>query len=327
MVQCSGCHGVKGRGDGVTTQRIVDYTSNGIWPRNLSQPWTFRRGSSRKDIFKTLRTGLSTTAMPKFSPRIFKDNQIWDIVNFVKTLHSSAKPKIQNPIHAKMVTGNIPDDPNAPLWKEAQSSLIPLGGQLQTKPKAYFPTVRNLTVQAAHNGKEIALFVQWDDPSLDPAFKKHTDVKESPAPPLPEDMQGEKPEEPVEPVIPEYPDAIAIQFPINLDGQIPYYLNGDEEHPVTLWKWSTDSNKTEEVHARGLENWAPSEKSVVSAKARFSYGRYSLFLKRKFKQEEGDIQFQIGRPIPIAFNVWDGYHGEFGNKKSVSSWFTLWLNK
>ena len=103
MINCSGCHGVKGRGDGVTTARIVDYSSNSIWPRNLSEPWNFRRGSSRADIFMTLRTGLSTTAMPKFSPRVFKDKEIWDIVDFVRTLGSNKKPQIKTLLKAAKV--------------------------------------------------------------------------------------------------------------------------------------------------------------------------------------------------------------------------------
>jgi cbb3-type cytochrome c oxidase subunit III len=324
---CSGCHGVKGRGDGVTTQRIIDYSSNAIWPRNLSQPWTFRRGNSRKDLFKTLRTGFSTTAMPKFSPRVFKDKQIWDIVNFVTTLAPNAQPKMQSPIHAKKVAGKISDDPNAPVWKEAQASFIPLGGQLQAKPKAYFPTVRNLTVRAAHNGKEVALYIHWDDPSLDSTLRKFMDLQESPPPPLPEHMRGQDPEEPLEAVIPEYPDAIAVQFPINLEGQKPYFLNGDANHPVNLWKWTTSTNKAVEFHARGLNAWSPPEDSEVKVRSHYSYGRYSLILKRKFETDEGDTQFQTGRPIPIAFNVWDGYHEETGNKKSISSWFTLWLDE
>ena len=223
--------------------------------------------------------------------------------------------------------GKISDDFNAPVWKDAQASFIPLGGQLQTKPKAYFPTVRNLTVKATHNNKEIALYIHWDDPSLDPTLRKFMEVEESPAPPLPEHMKGQDPEEPLEAVIPEYPDAIAVQFPVNLESQQPYFLNGDADHPVNLWQWTTSTNKTIEVHARGLDAWSPPEESGVSAKAHFSYGRYSLILKRKFKEDEGDIQFQTGRPIPIAFNVWDGYHEETGNKKSISSWFTLWLDE
>ena len=328
MTQCSGCHGVEGRGDGVTTRRIIDYSSGAIWPRNLTQPWTFRRGSTREDIFKTLRTGLSTTAMPKFSSRIFKDGQIWDIVNFVSTLPAPALPKMHSPIHAKKITGIISDDPNAPIWKDAQASFIPLGGQLQTKPKSYFPTVRNLTVRAVHNSKEIALYIHWDDPSLDPALKKLINVKESPVPPLPESMKGHKePEEPLEPIIPEYPDALAVQFPVKLETHKPYFLNGDADHPVNLWKWSSDTNKTIEIHANGLTGWSIQEDSEVGSTSQFNYGRYTLILKRDLKEDDGDIQFQTGRPIPIAFNVWDGYHEETGNKKSISSWFTLWLDE
>ncbi|MBT5551376.1 MAG: c-type cytochrome [Nitrospina sp.] len=331
LANCSGCHGVKGRGDGVTTQRIIDYSSNAIWPRNLSQPWTFRRGNAREDLFKTLRTGFSTTAMPKFSPRVFKDNQIWDIVNYVSTLAPPSQPKMQSPIHAKKVTGEISEDFNAPVWKEAQASFIPLGGQLQAKPKSYFPTVRNLTVRAAHNGKELALYIHWDDPSLDPKLKKFSTVEESPPPPLPEHLKGHDPEEPLEPVIPEFPDAIAVQFPISLDGQKPYFLNGDADHPVNLWHWTTSSNKAVEMNASGLDKWTTQDdlSQVVKVKAGYRYGQYSLIIKRKLKviHEKIDIQFQTGRPIPIAFNVWDGYHEETGNKKSISSWFTLWLDE
>jgi mono/diheme cytochrome c family protein len=331
LENCSGCHGVKGRGDGVTTQRIIDYSSSAIWPRNLSEPWTFRRGSSRKDLFKTLRTGLSTTAMPKFSPRVFKDEQIWDIVNFVSTLHQPSRPKTQNPIHAKKIAGKIPEDFNASIWKDAPASFIPLGGQLQTAPKSYFPTVRNLTVRALHNDKEVALYIHWDDPSLDPTLKKFSTVEESPTAPMPDHLKGHEPEEPLEPVIPEYPDALAVQFPISLDGHKPYFLNGDADHPVNLWQWSTATNKAIEMNAKGLGKWSKQDElsQVVKAKSGYSYGQYSLIIKRKLKviHEKIDIQFQTGKPIPIAFNVWDGYHEETGNKKSISSWFTLWLDE
>ena len=327
MTQCSGCHGVEGRGDGVTTRRIVDFSSSAIWPRNLSQPWTFRRGSTRKDIFKTLRTGLSTSAMPKFSERIFKNDQIWDIVNFVTTLALPTQPKIKSPIHAKKVSGEISNDLNDPIWQETKASFIPLGGQLQSKPKSYFPTIRNITVRAVHNNKEVALYINWDDPSLDPALKEFTEVKESPAPPLPDYMKGQEPDEPLEPIVPEFPDAIAVQFPSDLDTQTPYFLNGDTDNQVNLWKWSTDTNEAVEIHANGLDGLVYQEESAVKAKASFSFGRYSLILKRAFKEDEGDIEFLTGIPIPIAFNAWDGYQEETGNKKSVSSWFKLLLEE
>ncbi|MBT5469380.1 MAG: c-type cytochrome [Nitrospina sp.] len=331
MINCSGCHGVKGRGDGVTTARIVDYSSNAIWPRNLSEPWSFRRGATRDDIFLTLRTGLSTTAMPKFSPRIFKDQEIWDIVDFVCTLGSPRPPKVKPVIKAKKVDGDLSEDFSAPFWKKTDSFNIPLGGQILQKPKSYFPTVKNLTVRAAYNDKEIAFKIHWDDPSYDPALREHKNVTSSPVPPLPEHLKGMKEEEPLDPVIPEFPDAFAIQFPVNLAAQKPFFLNGGPKHPVNLWKWTSSDNKILEWNAIGLKKWSLQDdlSQVVKVQSMYEYGRYSLIVKRKRNviHEKIDIQFEEGKPIPIAFNVWDGYQGETETKKSISSWFELQLVK
>ena len=327
MINCSGCHGFKGRGDGVTTARIVDYSSNAIWPRNLSEPWNFRRGATREDVFLTLRTGLSTTAMPKFSPRVFKDQEIWDIVDFVCTLGSPKKRQVKPVIQAMKVNGPLSIDLNAPFWKKTQSFYIPLGGQILQKPKSYFPTVKNLTVRAVYNDKEIAFKIHWDDPSYDPALIEKNKVEASPTPPLPDHLKGEKEEKAIEPVIPEFPDAFALQFPVNLDTQKPYFLNGDPEHPVNLWKWTSSDNKALEWNATGLKKWSLQDdlSQVVKAQANYKFGRYSLVVKRKRKviHEKMDIQFQPGKSIPIAFNIWDGYQGETDTKKSISSWFEL----
>ncbi|MDC1152996.1 c-type cytochrome [Nitrospinaceae bacterium] len=331
MINCSGCHGVKGRGDGVTTTRIVDYSSNAIWPRNLSEPWNFRRGATRKDLFLTLRTGLSTTAMPKFSPRIFKDQEIWDIVDFVLTLGTPEQPQVKPMILAKKTNVNLPDDFNASFWKETEPAYIPLGGQVLEKPRSYFPTVRNLTVRAAYNDKEIAFKIHWDDPSYDPALEAKNIVKPSPTPPLPEHLKGARKEEPIEPVIPDFPDALALQFSLNNKAVKPYFLNGDSDHPVNLWKWTSLDNKADEWNATGLTNWSlqNDRSQTIKAKINYQFGRYFLVIKRKLKVDDKkmDVQFGEGKPLSIAFNIWDGYQGETGAKKSISSWFELRLAK
>lgn len=331
MINCSGCHGVKGRGDGVTTARIVDYSSNAIWPRNLSEPWNFRRGATRKDLFLTLRTGLSTTAMPKFSPRIFKDQEIWDIVDFVLTLGTPEQPQVKPMILAKKTNVNLPDDFNASFWKETEPAYIPLGGQVLEKPRSYFPTVRNLTVRAAYNDKEIAFKIHWDDPSYDPALEAKNIVKPSPTPPLPEHLKGARKEEPIEPVIPDFPDALALQFSLNNKAVKPYFLNGDSDHPVNLWKWTSSDNTAHEWNATGLTNWSlqNDQSQTVKAQVNYQFGRYFLVIKRKLKVDDKkmDVQFGEGKPLSIAFNIWDGYQGETGAKKSISSWFELRLAK
>ena len=330
---CSACHGVRGRSDGASTKKIVNIPTDAIWPRNLSKPWKFRRGDKRKQIFQTLRTGLSLTSMPRFSPRIFKDEQIWDLVNYVQTLSPSQKPEISRILKVQKVDGPLPDDPGDPTWKTVSSNFYPLGGQIIQSEKIIYPIIDNVVVKALHNGKEIAFYLHWDDPTVDPILKKTTTVEESPAPPLPAHLQTDEPEEqPTEELKPqEFPDSIAIQFPTSLgDGnQKPYFLNGDSEHSVNLWKWSSHPMKALELTATGIEKITTQKDSSqnLTSKASFKYGRYFLVMKRPLTTSDPkiDIQLQPGQSTPIAFNIWNGSAGETGSKKVISSWYDMIL--
>jgi mono/diheme cytochrome c family protein len=334
LQNCSGCHGVLGRSDGPSTLKVVDIASDAIWPRNLSKPWTFRRGNSRIQLFMTLRTGLSTTAMPQFSTRIFNDQQIWDIVNYIQTLSPPQKPVVTTTLQVKKISGEIPLNPKDPVWKSTESYFIPLAGQIIDKKKLYHSAVDNISVKVIHNGDEIAVNLHWDDPFYDPILAVLTKVKESPPPPLPEHLRTNEPEEIKTLALPEpqeFPDAIAVQFPVHLDtdGRKPYFLNGDSEHPVSLWKWESTRNKASEMNATGLDQWTlqPERSQELLSESVYRYGRYYLVMKRKLTtaDEKNDIQFQPGTKVPVAFNVWDGSQGEQGTKKTISSWFELVL--
>jgi cbb3-type cytochrome c oxidase subunit III len=330
---CSACHGVKGRSDGASTKKIVNIPTDSIWPRNLSKPWKFRRGDKRKEIFLTLRTGLSLSSMPRFSPRIFKDEQIWDLVHYVQTLAPSQKPKTPPILKVQKIDGALPTDPNDPLWKTMDSNFYPLGGQIIQSKKVLYPIVDNVVVKAMHNESEIAFHIHWDDPTVDPILKKFSTVEESPAPPLPAHLRSDDDEEEPaeEPEAQQFADSIAIQFPISVNGGSgkPYFLNGDAEHPVNLWQWNSYPMKAVEVNATGIDTLTkqPEISQSLASKVTFKYGRYSLVIKRQLTTEDtqNDIQFRAGQTIPIAFNVWNGSAGETGSQKTISSWFSLVL--
>lgn len=338
LKNCSGCHGLKGRGDGESTKRIVNVASDAIWPRNLNKPWIFRRGSSRKDIFLTIRTGLSGTAMPRFSKKTLTDEEVWSIVHYVQTLSPPKKPDIHRTLKAKMIPGELPLDPEDPFWSPVDSYFIPVGGQIMKSDKLYFPTVDSLKVKVVHNGNEIAFHITWDDQTFDPILKGQISVKESPPPPLPPELQVDSSEEEEEeeeqeahPGAQKFPDSMALQIPVRLtaDGQKPYFLNGDAGHPVNLWVWNSNPLGVVETNAKGVEKIIvqPRESREVSSQASFRYGQYQLVMKRNLAtlDMENDLQFKPGTTIPIAFNVWDGTAGETQSKKAVSSWFELIL--
>src|SRR6185503_9770023 len=64
---CVKCHGTFGRADGPSSATLTDDTGRSIRPADLSQSWTFRGGSAREDIFRTMSTGFNGTPMPSFA--------------------------------------------------------------------------------------------------------------------------------------------------------------------------------------------------------------------------------------------------------------------
>ena len=331
---CSGCHGLKGRSDGESTKRNVDIESDAIRPRNLTKPWTFRRGNSPQQLFLTIRTGLSTTAMPRHSKRIYKDSDIWDIVHYVATLSKNNSRNVARKIKAVKTTGALPLNPEDAAWANAPAFNVPLIGQIIQAEKAFYPTIDDVKIQALHNGEELAIKLTWDDPTFDPILKTVTAVQESPVPPLPPQFQME-PEEseqvPEEPKPQKYPDAIALQFPAaaSADGSPPYFLNGDESHPVNLWQWRSHPNRVSELTAQGMARITkhPESSQQVQSKVIFRYGQYQLVMKRTLStpDPDHDTQFEEGKAIPFAINAWDGNMQETGTRKSISSWFQLTL--
>ncbi|MGV7222573.1 MAG: c-type cytochrome [Nitrospinales bacterium] len=329
---CSGCHGKYGRSDGESIHRIVIIEKDALYPRNLSKPWKFRRGFSREDIFMTIRTGLSLTAMPQFSERMFNDSQIWDIVNYVQTLSPGSKPKIEKTVQAKMVTGELPSNLDDKIWKSAKSYYIPLAGQIIKSPKSYYPTVDSVNIKAIYNDKYVAFRLVWDDPTVDPGLRKSAGIVESPPPPLPPELtiDPDVVEAPVDTEPQKFPDGIALQFPAgnNNSNEKPYFLNGDEKQPVNLWKWNSWPTKAVNQIANGVENIKLLKNGEeISSKISYQYGQYQLLLIRKLSTENKDkeAQFSKEKTIPIAINVWDGTQEETGSKKAISSWFELAL--
>lgn len=81
-IECSKCHGDYGHADGPSTDTLEDSWGNKIVPPDLSKPWLFIAGSEPEDIYRTLATGLTGSAMPSVEGTLTED-QIWDLVNFL----------------------------------------------------------------------------------------------------------------------------------------------------------------------------------------------------------------------------------------------------
>jgi len=197
----------------------------------------------------------------------------------------------------------LPSDPDDPLWDSVDYRDIPMLGQVVIEPRMFAPRVDNVRVQSVYNDKDVAFRLVWDD---------STDSKPDPASKV-------------------FEDAIAVQFPVTVPtgSKRPYFLMGDKENPVNLWRRGSAQSGAIELNARGANQIQPQSQSGQQVKAKLKYvdGQYRLVFKRALSTPDRDldIQFAPGQFIPLAFFAWDGTNNETAAKSSLSSWYFLLL--
>lgn len=88
---CSKCHGADGKGEkNLTPQQTVDDWGFSNPPRDLTQG-VFRGGGEPLDLYRRLHQGIAGSTMPATAGTTpLSDEDLWDLVRFVKSLPSQA---------------------------------------------------------------------------------------------------------------------------------------------------------------------------------------------------------------------------------------------
>src|SRR5579864_2307953 len=95
-MNCWLCHGKQGRGNGPSASSLTDSKGYPITPFDFTSGTRFKCGESDQGLFRDLTTGIDGTPMPSFADAM-KPEQIWDVVHYIHTLHSSNKNHISQP--------------------------------------------------------------------------------------------------------------------------------------------------------------------------------------------------------------------------------------
>ncbi len=290
--ECAKCHGVSGRGNGPSAATLEDEWEFRIYPADLTQPWSFRGGSSVEDLYRTVTTGVNGTPMPSFSDA-WNAEDLWNLANY---LHSLGREPQWGEIVRGTKTESIPVEPFDEVWDLAPPVDIRLAGQIIQKPRLFNPSVQSLRVQALFDEQELALLLTWND-----KFENKG--------------QDQNPS-----------DRVSALFSAREleGGKKPYFLMGDRRNPVDAWRWSA-SNGIETFFARGMDNVKP-RPSPVMGRAEYRDGQYRVVLRRNLRSSQDDeVDFVPGKMIPIAWNIWDGQAGEDGKQRAISRWYYLLL--
>lgn len=123
-------------------------------------------------------------------------------------------------IKALGVKGEIPSDPTDPFWSQygptkGTDVTIDMDPQMITNPMWPNPSTKWVNVKAVNNGKEIAVRLEWIDPSRNDII-----------------IQSQQ-----------YRDQAAIMFPVKQEGDEPPFTMGGEGERVNIWQWKAEWDK------------------------------------------------------------------------------------
>ncbi len=82
---CNSCHGDTGRGDGPSAPDLKDDWGNSLRPFDFTSGKSPKGGSTSKDIYRTMMTGLQGTPMPDYGD-VFEKEQAWAVVYYILSL-------------------------------------------------------------------------------------------------------------------------------------------------------------------------------------------------------------------------------------------------
>jgi len=243
-------------------------------------------------------------------------------------------------VRVKLIQGEVPTDPTAPLWEKIPATEFPLSPQVHWQKRIGSVTVKSLKVRGVHNNKQIAFLLEYADPTQDPA------------------------------------DAAALEFMVG--DKKAHFAHGQpmaqvEGGPVNIWYWRNDTPGASDMTAQGFGTLRKEAQQDVQAKGVWKDEKTKIkFKERKLsvrKDDKGnvvkdpktgepvvdeetkvveqeatgvwrvvftraltttdkeDVQIQPGTFPNIAFAVWDGKKlesgdvKESGSQKAVSSWW------
>ena len=359
---CGKCHGTSGRGDGPSAPTLMDDWGHPIRPADLAQSWTFRGGSTREDIFRTMSTGLNGTPMPSFQEALTAQ-QRWAITDFIDSLSGDAGPRYANLVIAKHVQNPIDPAKGAANFASAPVVRFPIIGQIMEPGRSFHPPATSVMVQAIYDADSIALLVRWHDMSPQKTGKNGPSL---PVPPEEEEEPAAAPagesggagaggskDNPFGDAVAapagqakppgggdpfadettataaqasEFSDAVAIQVPSQAltSARKPYFIFGDGQNPVDLWFFDLAGSNPAQFTAKGSADISPSTAGDVTGVANYDQGEWSVIFKRPLKPASG-AAFTPGEFMPIAFSVWDGFSRERGTRRGLSLWYSLYV--
>lgn len=316
--QCYDCHGNAGRGDGSSAPTLETQWGRHIRPADMTKRWTFVGGVTRRDIYRTFTTGMDGSPMPSYD---IPPEDRWALVDYVYSL-SRDEPDYSTLLVAQPRTEPLDITDGPALFEEAETAYFPVVGQVIEPGREFSPATDGIEVKAVYNQEEIAFMLSWHTMTPD-TFGTNSPTLE--VPPLADRDTLRITPAATENPTPEFSDAVALQLPSDsLEGPVkPYFLFGDSDHPVDIWFADLGGDGADHYRGQGSENIQPGDQEL-SMYSQYEEGRWTVIFKRSRAVENGRTIAEDSF-VPVAFSVWDGFNHERGNRRGITSWYSIYL--
>jgi mono/diheme cytochrome c family protein len=337
-LKCFRCHGQSLKGDGELAESLMDAWKHAVFVHDITNPQHFKSGSRPEDLFRTISSGLDGTPMGSYIHVPEKDR--WALVHFIRSnmVKEFKEAEFETDIYSLPVGVELNTDPYSPLWdKVATTSLVmrPLSARRGA--------VEFINVASVNNGEQLAVRLQWQDPTHDAFSELHSDV---------------------------FRDGAAVQFALGAvtlhthGHNEPFFGMGNRNKPVNIWHWkagleeaieaeddleyagggvdmdaliygdiiaeafsrvnTTGENPVEELNAEGFGTITPQpfENQNVDGAGEWKDGVWTVvFLRDMPKTGKWDVDFAKRiDPALMAFAIWDGAKDDRNGRKVITVW-------
>jgi hypothetical protein len=240
----------------------------------------------------------------------------------------AADPGESSEVRVVFLRDGVYTSPADPAWLAIPEATFDLQAQQITAPVGG-GSVSKVSVRATHDGEELAVRLEWADPSVDRGVGVDT-----------------------------FRDAAAIGFPVGSPEVAPSPFMGDEKNPVVIWQWAADfdanaegksrfgeryphsegvwifpqdlavrrqvrgwrgSDPVIEYIARGFGTLTPRTGRSVEGTSDYRRGRWSVVFRRDLTTGKAeDASFVPGEATSLILAVWNGAKDEVNGRKAVT---------
>jgi mono/diheme cytochrome c family protein len=344
-LKCVRCHGESLKGDGELAESLMDAWKHAVFVHDITDPNYFKSGHTPEDLFRTITSGLDGTPMGSYIHIPEEDR--WALVHYIrsKSVKEFKEAEFETDIYSLPVGVELNTDPFSPVWDGVASTSLVLR-PLSARREA----VEIINVASVNNGEQLAIRLQWEDPTHDAFSELHSDT---------------------------FRDGAAVQFALGAvtlhthGHNEPFFGMGNRNKPVNIWHWkagleealeaeddleyagggvdmdaliygdiiaeafsrvnTTGENPVEELNAEGFGTVTPQppENQNVEGTGEWKDGVWTVvFLRDMIKTGKWDVDFaQRIDPALMAFAVWDGVKEDRNGRKVISVWQRFTVKK